>query len=107
MTTQLHMNENDLQNAVIDLATVLGWHVHHDRPAQYQSGRWATHIMGDKGFPDLVLAKAGTVLFVELKSDKGKLSREQRDWGQQIGDAWSVWRPQDWRDGTIERTLKA
>lgn len=53
-------------------------------------------MQGHPGFPDLVLARNGEVLFVELKSEKGKLSPEQRDWLAHTNGR--LWRPADWPD---------
>ena len=62
------MTEADLQQAVIECARTLGWMVAHFRPALRQSGRWSTPVQADgKGFPDLVLARAGRVIFAEAQ----------------------------------------
>jgi hypothetical protein len=73
------ISERAFQDNVIALAKLFGWRVAHFRPAQTKHG-WRTPMQGDKGFPDLVLAKGGRVVFAELKSDKGKLSADQKDW---------------------------
>lgn len=88
------ISEADFQRQVIELALWMGWKVHHTRPAQYQSGRWATPIQGQPGFPDLVLARGGVVIFAELKSAKGRLSEDQRSWVNTLPNAY-VWRPSD------------
>jgi hypothetical protein len=74
------MSESDLQRAVIDAARLGGWLVHHCRPSLTASGRWATAIQGHKGFPDLVIAGKGRVLFLELKSARGRVSVDQAEW---------------------------
>jgi len=91
------MTEAEFQAQVLQLARVYGWKIHHDRPAMSRDGRWATHVQGDAGFPDLVLAhpRHGT-LYAELKTDKGKLSPAQVEWVQTLTDAGAevhVWRP--------------
>jgi hypothetical protein len=106
------MSEAQLQQNVIDMAHVFGWLVHAERPAMRADGTWRTPIQGDKGFPDLVLAKADRQpLFLELKSQNGKVSQDQIDWAlalAPLGRNASYWvlRPSDWFDGTIERVLK-
>ena len=121
---EVTMNERELQEAVIELAQVLGWKVAHFRPAQNARGNWRTPVAADgKGFPDLVMVSSTTIAFIELKSAKGKLTTEQKDW---IGDlmnvksgppnaylitsdnrlAVGVWRPEDWISGTIEEYLR-
>jgi hypothetical protein len=58
-------------------------------------------MQGDKGFPDLVLAKQRRVIFAELKSATGKLSQDQEDWMTElespVGGSHEtyVWRPDD------------
>ncbi len=89
------MTEDDFQKIVIDMAHLYGWIVAHFRPARVirgGKGTWETPVAADgKGFPDLVLAKAGRVLFRELQTDKGKASDEQRKWLKATGG--KVWRP--------------
>lgn len=114
--------EAELLDATIDLATHCRWAVHHDRPARRTGGQWATAIQGHAGFPDLVLARAGVVIFRELKGydargRMGRLTPEQRDWARQLGAApvdldglacvplFAVWTPEDW--GLIVATLTA
>jgi hypothetical protein len=98
------MTEAQLMSAVIETAQRFNWKVHHTRPAQYQSGRWATPIQGDPGFPDLVLVRDGVVLFVELKSSKGRVRPEQMRWIVELGGI--VWRPEHWTSGEIVDTLR-
>jgi hypothetical protein len=74
------INEKALQAAVIELAHFYGWRVHHTRAVQLPSGRWATPVQGDNGFPDLVLVRPPDLLFVELKSAVGRTSPEQDLW---------------------------
>jgi hypothetical protein len=60
------------------------------------------------GFPDLTLVKGSTLLFVELKSTKGRLTPAQSEWLEALGFVASVatWRPCHYRDGTVERVLR-
>jgi hypothetical protein len=61
------MTERDFQRAVVELARLMGWRVHHTRPALTQRGRWLTPIQGDAGFPDLVLCRPPRLVLAELK----------------------------------------
>ena len=93
------LSERDFQDNVIELAQTLGWVVHHDRPARQGEG-WVTPIQGDPGFPDLVLAKGGRVIFAELKSEKGKVTDDQEAWLLELPNGYPesnvfVWRPSD------------
>lgn len=105
--TTLEMSEAVLQTRVIDLARTFGWLVNHGRPARKLDGGWSTPIQGDKGFPDLTLVRPPFTMFVELKSEKGRLTTEQAAWLEGLrkcGHDARVWRPSDMRE--IEETLR-
>jgi len=106
------MTEAELQAAIIDAAHYAGWVVHHCRAARVGtpgSERWVTPIAGDVGFPDLVLVHPSRgVLWIELKSARGKVSPAQQGWLDVLdaaGQSAGVWRPVDWTDGTVDRNL--
>ena len=100
------MTETELQSAVVELAQWLGYLVSHTRVARQADGSWVTPIQGDAGFPDLVLAhkRSGSVLFRELKSQKGRATKGQLMWLAATGGM--IWRPSHWFDGEVERDLK-
>lgn len=104
------LSEAQLQEKIVARAKHRGWFVHHDR-------RQDLGIAGDPGFPDLVLARAGEVIFAELKREDGKLTPNQTLWYAQLdpsahayyGDEKLthnvyVWRPSDWSE--IQRILE-
>lgn len=102
------MTEAELLGGVMDLCKLLGFYVHHCRPAKTEKG-WRTPIQGDAGFVDLVICGRNDVLFRELKSDTGKPSLEQADWITRLVEAGAdvtIWRPRDMRAGLIEAELK-
>ena len=88
------MTEDDLLRAVLDLARYRGWMVVHHRPARTDKG-WRTPTQGHKGVPDLILARNGVVILAELKSETGRLSRDQPRWQSALGTHHRVWRPSD------------
>ena len=93
------MSERDLQRAVMDLAALKGW-----KPYSIPDSRRATSA----GYPDLTLARPGRLVFAELKAHRGRLSPAQYDWLGTLKSAGAevyVWKPEQWLDGTIERTL--
>lgn len=90
---RLPISEAQFTNTVIELAKFRGWKVAHFRPAQTARG-WRTPMSGDVGFPDLVLARDGVVIFAELKSDSGRLRKEQIEWAAHLPGAY-IWRPKD------------
>ena len=105
-------SERAFQAAVIELARRLGWKVAHFRVAQNARGDWRTPVAADgAGFPDLVLARAGCILFVELKTDRGRLTPNQEAWRDVLELAAFeapavlavyVWRPRDWPEIEVE-----
>ena len=105
------MTERELQSAVIECARLLGWRVAHFRPALTARG-WRTPVEADgAGFPDLVMVRAGVLLFVELKAVRGRLSDAQVEWVDALAACRQdvrmlVWRPADWLSGDVEAVLR-
>jgi len=101
------VDEASFEDAVIDMARLLGWTVHAERRARTAKG-WRTPVKGHVGFPDLVLVHpAGGVIFAELKTDHGKSTIEQFWWADTLRRAGAehyLWRPKDW--DAIEKRLK-
>ena len=84
------MTEKELQAAVIELCKLFGWAYYHT----YNSRRSVA------GFPDLVLVR-DRIIFVELKSEKGRLSEAQAVWADDIftaGGEWHLVRPSDLKE---------
>ncbi len=92
------MSEKEFQAAVTELARMLGLLVYHTT----DSRRCAP------GFPDLVIAGPGGVLFRELKTATGKVSSEQTAWLAMLaagGADCGIWRPGDLRDAVVSTDL--
>ena len=90
------VKERELQQTIIDLARLNGWTVYHT----YDSRR------SEPGFPDLVLVRE-RVIYAELKTEKGKLSKHQKKWRYALlaaGADHRIWRPSSWPE--IEETLR-
>lgn len=92
------MTESEFQKMVTDLC---GWlhlrwyHTHDSRRSP-------------EGFPDLVIVGKAKVLYVELKSDKGRVSKAQQAWIddlRRVGQEARIWYPKDWPEA--QRTLTA
>ena len=71
--------EDELLTAIVDAAQYQGWQVHHTRRSDLGI------VQGDPGFPDLVLARLGFVLFLELKADAGRPTTAQTEWINALG----------------------
>jgi hypothetical protein len=119
--TRIIMRESEagFQEAVTDLASLHGWRWWHDNDSRRNKS----------GFPDLVLARDGVLIFAELKTETGKVSPAQTEWlaalervQERCDESWGapdggpftggsaegavqvyVWRPKDWE--SIESTL--
>jgi len=94
------MTEAQFQSAVVQLARLNGWMVHHTRAAQLRPGIWATPIQGNAGWPDLALCRPqhGDFILAELKKEGGRLSAGQKTWLlclSQAGVEVHVWYPSD------------
>ena len=105
-----HVSEKLFQEQLLQLAKLNGWKAFHPLAVRDYKGNHRTALAGDKGFPDLVLARkpsaqrVGGLLFVELKSESGRLSIEQIEWAEHLSPSaeWYLWRPRD-LDAIIER----
>jgi len=89
--------ERDWLSQVLDLAHLYGWVVAHFRPGMNRRGSWSTPVQGDGvGFPDLVLLRPPELIVAELKTNRGKVTREQAVWIDSFsacGIESYVWRP--------------
>lgn len=125
------LTEAAFQAHVVGLARFYGWRVFHapdNRPAG--KGRAPQRLAAPeaKGFPDLVLVRPPELLFVELKTDTGRLGPGQEEWladlaavGNAVAHAATrvvspgyddgpavqahLWRPEDWNAGEVNAIL--
>lgn len=88
------MTERQFLDAVRDAcrwARLLCYHTHDSRRSE-------------PGFPDLVVVGPSGLLFRELKSERGRLTADQRQWLERLTEAGadaSVWRPSAWPDQVL------
>lgn len=68
-STLADLTERDWSSQVYELAKLLGWRRYHTYRSKHSAA----------GFPDEVLVR-DRVVFLELKTEKGKPSPDQRDW---------------------------
>jgi len=91
------LREQEFMEAIQKAAGYLGWKTYHTHDSR----------RSEPGFPDLVLVKINQpVKFREVKTEKGRLTKEQDAWITLLGLAGAdvgVWRPRDW--DLIEREL--
>lgn len=88
------VTEAQFQAAVIDYARLRGYLVYHE----YDSRRTS-----ERGYPDLTLLRVAhgspRTLFIELKTARGRLRKEQKLWMDGLraaGQEAYIWRPGDW-----------
>lgn len=83
------MSEKQLQAAIIELATFRGFLYYHPHDSRRSVPGW----------PDLCLCRGDRLIFAELKSERGKVTPDQRMWLQALertGAETYLWRPADW-----------
>ena len=84
--------EREFQRAITDAASLFSWRWYHTH----------TSRNSPPGFPDLCMVRGPVGLFVELKSDKGRLSKPQQEWGYALRRVerveYHLWRPSDFHD---------
>lgn len=103
------ISEKDFMAKVIAYAKSRGWKVYHT----YRSDK------SEPGYLDLTMVRGGTthsagdkitdygVVWAELKTETGKLTKAQKEWIKALEAADQevhVWRPSDWPE--IERVLR-
>lgn len=96
------MTEAELLARVVEACRERGLRVFHSTDPRKDT---------ERGWPDLAIAGPSSphVLFAELKSEHGQLTREQIHWRwylQHAGCAWRLWKPLDWESGEIEQELE-
>lgn len=95
------MNHKQLLGMTVGLAEQHGlmWHYCPD----------SRHCLGARGFPDLVVAGPGGLVFVELKSADDDTTAEQDFWRYilyRAGVRYQLFRPSELTDGTIRRVFE-
>ena len=92
-------SERQFQNFVIARAKNNGWTYYHAPDNKPDKNGRVQHIVA--GFPDLVLVKGSKLVFVELKTETGRVSKEQTEWLSKLastGCETYVWRPSMWKE---------
>lgn len=90
----LAMPEKALLEQVREAARVLGLRCYHTHDSR----------RSEPGFPDVVLVGRHGVLWRELKTHTGRLTRDQQDWIDRLhiaGQDAAVWRPSDLITGRV------
>ncbi len=110
------MNEQTWQRTVVEAAELAGWTVDHTRKSiGGRKGGWTT-ANTVPGKPDLMLWRPRdgaqdrdpTLIFAELKTNRGRLSTAQDDVIRSLraaGQLVYVWRPRDWDTGDVQQVL--
>ncbi len=91
------MTEKEFGRQVEELARLSGWTYYHTWNSQNSVA----------GFPDYVFMKPPRIIYAELKSEKGKVTRAQEYMLltlNQCNQTTYIWRPSDWND--IEEVLR-
>ena len=89
--------EKDFQRQVLELAAVYGWLAYHVPDSRRVSCRGVPDVLCIRPFPPYGF------FFAELKTEKGKLRPEQKEWLEALqhnGIEYHVWRPSDFDEIT-------
>lgn len=92
------MTEKQFQDTVVAMCKLLGVFCYHPYFTRKSAAGW----------PDLAMCGDNGFLLRELKTEKGRLTRDQQEWGTRLGNAgvsWDVWRPDDLHSGRIQQEL--
>jgi len=96
---KIPLTEAQFQKQVTDLATRLGWSWLHVERMGNEQGRWRTPVSGPlgTGWPDLVLIRRGSLIFAELKAQRGQMTQAQIEVMTVLERTHSyfLWRPSD------------
>ncbi len=99
--TPIKVSEKVFMGQVVQYLRTVGWKVYHP---------WLS-IKSAAGFPDLVCARAGRCCFIELKTEAGKISAAQAEWGEALAGVggtveYHLLRPTDQGWAFIEQTFR-
>lgn len=110
----LTVTEKVFQQRVLKLAKDNGWKTAHFthtmrliRIGTAPDGKAQHRPVPDtsaRGWPDIVMARSGVVLFRELKSETGTIEPDQAEWLAELQDAGldaKVWRPRHWAEAQL------
>jgi hypothetical protein len=112
------LSERGWQRQVLELAGMFGWKHWHDAAVNNRltcrnrsvtgcqgtlvcdtCGTPAKPVRNAPGFPDLLLVRDQTLIVVELKSDRGRETPEQKEWltafRRVVRVVVRTWRPKD------------
>ena len=93
----MHQTEKQFQAAVRDHAVLKGWRYYCVWDPRHSP----------KGWPDLVLLRPPRMVMAEMKSTRGRLTKEQRETLDMLaacGVESYAWWPESW--SVIEKTLE-
>lgn len=81
------LSEKQFRQQILDLAHLLGWKCYFT---------WAS-LHSPAGYPDLCMVRLSRIIFVELKSESGKVTEAQQEWLDALAATGKVevylWRP--------------
>jgi hypothetical protein len=90
------LSERDFQAQIIQLARMSGWLCYHTHDSRRSEPGWPDLTMVQPGCDD----RPGRIIFVELKTDTGRVTPAQRTWLEALARCPNVevhvWRPSQW-----------
>lgn len=90
------ITEANWQKIVIKIAEEYGWKWYH--PPDNIPNKAGRRQSVKAGYPDLTLVRNNRLIFIELKTNKGKATEQQEDWLEALSKAGAethILRPKD------------
>jgi hypothetical protein len=91
VTAQLEISEAEWSGLIVATAKFQGWSVYHTLNSKGST----------PGFPDLVMVRPPELLIVELKTERGQVTKAQQEWLDLFAGCdveIACWRPSQWAD---------
>ena len=86
ITSTLAASEAEWMVTVGKALDLTGWAWIHHRSGCRANGKWTTPTQGNssKGFPDVVAIRPARVLWIEVKTNRGRATPERKVWIERL-----------------------
>lgn len=98
--------EHEFKDWIVKVARARGWMVNHVWKTRNDRGIWITTCAA--GWPDLTCVRDGRIVFIEVKSRRGRVEPKQDEWLDALAaipcaEVWIV-DARQWRDVAVVLT---
>lgn len=109
------LNEAAIKKRLIDILKTFeqqgkGMYINNNSGTRFyeKNGRKYRIKFGRRGSSDIIWIGKDKIIFIELKTEKGKLSEDQKEFGarvEELGHPYIIIRGSDWNAKDIEKML--